>query len=104
MENSNEPDIIVTLVARTHRAGEVWAHPHNESFYIPPLCQANSGVPREVEVSKDSVFRAVTPDEEIEPSEPALQITFSRRPKNPRLGYSARYIEPGQCPTAEQWQ
>ena len=67
---ANNPNIIVTLVAQDN-ARHMWAHPHNEPFYIPPTSPGRNAGSREV----------------IGFSEPALQITFSRKPKNPALGY-----------------
>ena len=91
LATDNDPNIIVTLISQGHRTGTVWAHPYNESFYLPPLCQATSKIPREIQVYPKDPFREVTPDDEdptfIKPSEPSLQITFSRKPKNPGLGY-----------------
>ena len=69
-EMSNNPDVIVTLVAQGN-ARRMWAHSHNEPFYIPPTSPGRNEGSREV----------------IGSSEPALQITFSRKPKNPALGY-----------------
>ena len=91
LATDNDPNVMVTLISQGHRTGIVWAHPHNEPFYLPPLCQATSEVPWETEVDPKDLFRELTPDEEdpmfIKPSEPALQIHFSRKPKNPELGY-----------------
>ena len=91
LATDNDPNIIVTLISQGHRTGTVWAHPCNESFYLPPLCQATSEVPWEMEVHPRDPFRELTPDDDdpefIDPSEPALQISFSRKPKNPELGY-----------------
>lgn len=91
MTTDSNPDIIITLVAHGHRAHDVWADPQNESFYLPPSSQANNGGPREVVVSPDDCFRALTPSPDepglVKASEPALQITFSKKPKNPGLGY-----------------
>ena len=89
---NNKPHIIATLVAQSHRAFTVWADPHNEPFYLRPLSQAVDGPPREMVVNPvDGSARQVTPEANepdlIEPSEPALQITFSRKPKHPELGY-----------------
>ena len=91
MATNNNPNIIVTLVARSHRASDAWADPHNEPFYIPPKSPGRDARPQEVVGSSASDARQPTPDADdpdmIEPSEPALQITFSRKPKNPALGY-----------------
>ena len=91
MATNNNPNIIVTLVARSHRACDAWADPHNKPFYIPPKSPGRDQRPREVVGSSASDARQRTPDANdpsmIEPSEPALQITFSSRPKNPALGY-----------------
>ena len=91
MATDNNPNIIVTLVARSHRAYEAWADPHNEPFYIPPKSHARDGRPREGTVGPNDDVRQPTPDEDdpnmIDPSEPALQITFSMKPRNPELGY-----------------
>ena len=88
----NNPNIIATLVADTYRAGTVWADPHNAPFYLHPLSQAVDGRPRKVVVSSvDGIFKQLAPDANdpclIKASEPALQVTFSRKPKHPELGY-----------------
>ncbi len=85
-------DTDITTVKRREqkdRHNEVWAHPHNESFYLPPVCQATSEIPWEPIVSPEDPFKELIPDGDdlIQPSEPALQITFSKKPKNPKLGY-----------------
>ena len=91
MATNNDPNVIVTLVAHGHRAHDVWADSHNESFYLPPLSQAVNEDLREVVVSPDDVFRQLTPSDEdpalTEVSEPALRLTFNKKPKNPNLGY-----------------
>lgn len=91
MATDNNPNIIVTLVARSHRAHEAWADSHNEPFYIPPKSHARDGRPRKEIVGPNDDVRQKTPDEDdpnmIEPSEPALQIKFSEKPRNPELGY-----------------
>lgn len=91
MTTDNNPNIILTLVAQSHRAHNVWADPHNESFYLPPVSQAIDGDPPEVDVSPDDCFRQVTPSTDdpglLKTTEPKLQITFSRLPKNPGVGY-----------------
>ena len=91
MATNNNPNIIVTLVARSHRACDAWADPHNEPFYIPPKSPGRDKSPREEVESSASNTRQPTPDADdpsmIKPSEPALQITFDRKPKNPALGY-----------------
>lgn len=89
---NNKPHIIATLVAQGFRAFTVWADPHNEPFYLRPLSQAVDGRPRKMAVNPvDGTARQVTPDADdpnlIKPSEPALQITFSRKPKHSELGY-----------------
>ena len=91
LATDNDPNIMVTLIPQGHRTNTVWAHPHNKLFYLPPLCQATSEVPWETEVDPKDPFREKTPDDEdprfINPSEPALQISFGSKPKNPGLGY-----------------
>lgn len=87
----DDPNIIVTLVARTHRAYQVWADPHNESFYLAPVSPATNGDIEKVVVSSTDLFRARTPSPhdpgQEKVSEPELQITFDKKPKNPELGY-----------------
>ena len=88
----NKPHIIATLVAHSHRAFTVWADPHNKPFYLRPLSQAVDGRLRKMVVNPvDGKARQVTPEADdhnrIKPSEPALQITFERKPKHPELGY-----------------
>lgn len=91
MKTDNNPDIILTLVAQCHRAHEVWADPHNESFYIRPLSQTNDRRLPEDDVKPDHVVREITPSSDdphlIKATEPALRISFSKKPKNPELGY-----------------
>lgn len=88
MAMDNNPDIIVKLVARSAIACQVWADPHNEAYYIPNQFRKPDEKPREVAVHPDDTRRAVTPPSEgVKVSEPALQITFSKSPKNPDLGY-----------------
>ena len=89
---NNQPHIIAALVAQSFRTFTVWTDPHNEPFYLRPLSQAVDGRPRKMVVNPvDGTARQVTPDADdpnlIKPSEPALQITFSRKPKHPELGY-----------------
>lgn len=87
----NNPNIIVTLVGRNFRTNAVWADPHNESFYLPPWSQATHGRPREVINKSQNGSRQLTPDANdpnlLRATEPALQITFNKKPKNPELGY-----------------
>lgn len=87
----NDPNIIVTLVGRNFRTHAVWADPHNEPFYLPPWSQATHGRPREVINNPNNGSRQLTPDANdpklLRATEPALQITFNRKPKNPELGY-----------------
>ena len=87
----NDPNIIVTLEAHSSRACTFWADPHNESFYIAPICQATSVSPQKVVEGRNNAIRAVTPDPKdpgrVKPREPALQLTFSEKPKKPELGY-----------------
>ena len=83
----NNPNIILNLVARNERTCEVWADSHNESFYLPAKLGGTKLNPRKVDKNQDATHRAVTPIFEGEDSEPTLQITFSKRPKNPELGY-----------------
>ena len=87
----NDPNVIVTLLPRSFRAYNTWADPHNEPFYIPPKSPGHDEGSREVVGSSASDARQPTPEADdpgmTEPYEPALQITFSRGPKNPALGY-----------------
>ena len=88
MAKDNNPDIILKLVARSELACQVWADPQNEAFYLPQQFERSNQKPREVAVNPDGTRRAVTPiSEGVKVSEPALQITFSKTPKNPELGY-----------------
>lgn len=91
MTTDNDPNIILRLEAHGHRAHNLWAHPHNEAFYLPPLSEATNGGLREIVVSPDDWSRELTPGPRdpglIKVTEPALQITFSKKPKNPELGY-----------------
>ena len=88
MTEDNNPDIILKLVARTHRAHVVWADRHNESFYLPPRVEVTKKDPQEVVVNPDGTSRQPTPSsEDVRVSEPALQIDFSKKPKKPELGY-----------------
>lgn len=88
MAKDNVPDIIIRLVARNAMSCQVWADKHNEAFYVPCLFEESNEKPREVAANLDDTDRAVTPPSEgVKVSEPALQITFSNKPKNPELGY-----------------
>ncbi len=90
-ETDNDPNVVVTLVAHGHRTLHMWADPQNGSFYIPPLSQATSEHPRASGVKPKKDNRERTPDPNdpslVKTREPALQITFDKKPKNPELGY-----------------
>ena len=88
MTEDNNPDIILTLVARSNRAGIAWVNPHNESFYLPPLLERTNKDVREAVIHPDGTSRQPTPSpDDVLVSEPALQITFSKKPRNPEKGY-----------------
>lgn len=91
MTTDNDPNMILTLVAHGHRATDVWADPHNKSFYLPPVSQAVNGKPSKAVVTKDGRSRQPTPSPNdrgrLKTSEAKLQITFGNKPKNPEVGY-----------------
>ena len=80
---NNNPDIIVTLLADGYRAQQVWEHKCNEDRYVSQPPQAtNRGSPehriREITPSPDDLQSVLSP---------ATQLTFSKPPKNPEIGY-----------------
>lgn len=88
MTEDNNPEIILKLVARSHRACIAWVDPHNESFYLPPLLEVTNKDLQEAVVHPDGTSRQPTPSsEDVMASEPALQINFRKKPKNPEKGY-----------------
>ena len=90
LATDNKPDVILTLVADCARASEVWEHLFNESRYLPHAPQATNRDIRELELGPDDdLFCEKTPpSKQAKPKkEPGLQLTFSKPPKNPALGY-----------------
>ena len=87
----DDPNTIVTLVGCNARTNQVWADPHNKDFYLPPVSQATHGRVRKWVVDSKNRSRQLTPDPNdparVKSREPALRITFSKKPKNPKLGY-----------------
>ena len=84
---NNNPNIIVTLLPRSFRAYDAWADPHNAPFYIHPDSQATDRHPQGVTIGQDDARQPITDANKNAPSEPALQLSFSRKLRNLELGY-----------------